>query len=146
MSLVAPCGKETLCINEMSDLNQAKNLLSVAQRDLTALAGMLDTSVFADEIFGFHIQQAVEKLFKAWLAALGTVYPLTHNLDLLLLLLEDLGCDVSDYRELADFSPFAVKLRYVNTGTEDAPVNREQALTQVQILYEQVKTVTHSSD
>jgi HEPN domain-containing protein len=34
-----------------------------------------DVEVFADEIFGFHVQQAAEKLFKAWIALLGEEYP-----------------------------------------------------------------------
>ena len=49
----------------MKDLEQAQILLTVAQRDLSAFAGMGDVAVFADEIFGFLVQQAAEKLFKA---------------------------------------------------------------------------------
>lgn len=49
----------------MKDLEQAQILLTAAQRDLSALAGMGDVAVFADEIFGFLVQQAAEKLFKA---------------------------------------------------------------------------------
>jgi HEPN domain-containing protein len=30
---------------------------------------MADSPLFADEIFGFHTQQAVEKALKAWLSA-----------------------------------------------------------------------------
>jgi HEPN domain-containing protein len=51
----------------MSNLDQAKVLLQAAHRDLKALGGMFDVEIFADEIFGFHIQQATEKLLKAWL-------------------------------------------------------------------------------
>ena len=36
---------------------------------------MDDADVFADQVFGFHAQQAAEKLLKAWLALLGEVYP-----------------------------------------------------------------------
>ena len=36
---------------------------------------MRDVDIFADEIFGFHAQQAAEKLLKAWLALLGEVTP-----------------------------------------------------------------------
>ena len=68
----------------MSDLKQASVLVGAARRDLSALSGMDDSHVFADEVFGFHTQQAAEKLLKAWLALLGEVYPLTHNLRLLL--------------------------------------------------------------
>ena len=68
----------------MSDLKAARVLVEAAERDIAALRGMGDASVFADEIFGFHTQQATEKLFKAWLALLGDTYPLTHNLEQLL--------------------------------------------------------------
>jgi hypothetical protein len=40
----------------MSDLEEATTLLRAAHRDLQALAGMMDCEVFADEIFGFHVQ------------------------------------------------------------------------------------------
>jgi hypothetical protein len=36
-------------------------MLRMAYKDLNALTGMLDKSLFAYEIFGFHVQQAVEK-------------------------------------------------------------------------------------
>ena len=68
----------------MSDLKQARVLLEAAERDASALGGMGDAAVFADEIFGFHVQQAAEKLVKAWLASLGEIYPLSHDLAALL--------------------------------------------------------------
>lgn len=49
----------------MSDLEQARELVGAAERGISALRGMGDAAVFADEIFGFHVQQAAEKLFKA---------------------------------------------------------------------------------
>ena len=42
----------------MLDLDAAGELLTAADRDLSALRGMEDTTVFADEIAGFHAQQA----------------------------------------------------------------------------------------
>ena len=68
----------------MSDPKQARVLLEAAEKDVSALRGMGDAAVFADEIFGFHVQQAAEKLFKAWLALLGEAYPMTHDLTELL--------------------------------------------------------------
>ena len=68
----------------MSDLKQARVLLEAAERDTSALRGMGDAAVFADEIFGFHVQQAAERLVKAWLASLGEIYPLSHDLAALL--------------------------------------------------------------
>ena len=56
---------------------------------------MRQSDQISDEVFGFHIQQAAEKSLKAWLALLGEVYPLTHNLELFLDRLDDRGvcCD-----------------------------------------------------
>ena len=45
----------------MSDHEHARLMLRMAEKDHTALQGMLDTQIFADEIFGFHAQQAAEK-------------------------------------------------------------------------------------
>ncbi len=77
----------------MSDLKHARELLVLAERDLTALRVLMDTPV-ADETIGFHGQQAVEKLFKAWLALLGSNYPTTHDLDLLLEKLQSCGAKI----------------------------------------------------
>ena len=53
----------------MNDLEQAQELTRAAEKDISALRGMGDAATFADEIFGFHVQQAAGKLFKARLAS-----------------------------------------------------------------------------
>lgn len=46
----------------MRDIKQARAMLRMAHRDFTALMGMArDTAAFADEIFGFHAQQALRR-------------------------------------------------------------------------------------
>lgn len=75
----------------MNDIEQAQSLLRMAQMDLNALMGMGNNALFADEIFGFHAQQAIEKALKAWLSARGVEFPLTHELTRLLNLLEKQG-------------------------------------------------------
>ncbi len=40
----------------MSDLKQARVLLEAAALDVSALRGMGDAVVFADAVFGFHVQ------------------------------------------------------------------------------------------
>ncbi len=40
----------------MLDLDAAGELLAATDRDLSALRGMEDTTVFAEEIAGFHAQ------------------------------------------------------------------------------------------
>jgi HEPN domain-containing protein len=49
----------------MNGVEHAREMLTLAQRDFKALQVMLDVETFADEIFGFHAQQAVEKALKA---------------------------------------------------------------------------------
>jgi len=44
----------------MKDLEQARTLLEMAEKDARALSGMMDADVFSPEVFGFHVQQAVE--------------------------------------------------------------------------------------
>ena len=86
----------------MSDLKQAHVLLMSAERDISALRGMADAAVFADEIFGFHAQQAAEKLLKAWLALLGETYPTTHDLARLLAMLRARDVEATRFNELKE--------------------------------------------
>ena len=96
----------------MNDIDHARDLLKLARADLKALAGMGDPETFIDAIFGFHAQQAIEKGLKAWLAALGAAYPKTHDLNLLLTLLEEQNQAVEELWDLLEFNPYAVQLRY----------------------------------
>ena len=61
----------------MSVPDAAVTMQTMAGKDLAALRGMLDSTLFADEIFVFHAQQAVEKSLKAWIA-LGRRYVWFH--------------------------------------------------------------------
>ncbi len=96
----------------MRDLRHARSILDMALKDFKALAGMMDREVFADEIFGFHVQQSVEKAPKAWLACLGIQYHLTHDLSVLLTSLTNAGEEVEHYWDLVEFNAFAVQFRY----------------------------------
>ncbi len=48
----------------MKDVEQARRFLGIAERDYRAVRGMEDPETFSAEIFGFHVQQAVEKALK----------------------------------------------------------------------------------
>ncbi len=99
---------------------------------------MLDKSVFADEIFGLHTQQAAEKLLKAWLALIGEVYPLTHNLELLLDILHERGTDTQQYRSLVEYTPYAGRIRYGIGEPSDGQLDRVAALERIETLREHV--------
>lgn len=120
----------------MSDLDHARQMLSIARRDLKALGGMLDADIFAYEIFGFHAQQTAEKALKAWISALGGKYGFTHDIGLLLDSLKILGVDCSDFYDLHDLNIFAVHFRYDDVGDDCGFPEREEVLDKVAgILY-----------
>ena len=96
----------------MKETDLAGNLLSSAEKDLKAIRNMTDPDLFADEVFGFHAQQAIEKTLKAWIALLGGEYPFIHDLDALLNALKKLGADVDALRGLVELNAFAVQFRY----------------------------------
>ena len=129
----------------MSDLEEARRLLRIAERELRALRGMSDALVFCDELFGFVAQQASEKALKAWLCAPGEEYPLTHDLARLLAQLQRSGQEVEAYWDLLEYSPFAVEFRYDEAAAEESPLDRELAATRVKDLTERVNRALASA-
>lgn len=123
----------------MSDPKQARTLLEAAERDVSALRGMGNTVVFADEIFGFHVQQAAEKLFKTWLALSGVTYPAIHDLRRLLEMLEAHQQDAARFDALIEYAPYAVQLRYGARDAQAEALDRCSALAQVETLLETVR-------
>jgi len=124
----------------MKDPEQARNLLAVAERDYRALCGMEDSAVFSDEIFGFHVQQAVEKALKAWLSYLGVSYPKTHDLDELGALLEKAGQSIPPFAcGLLEFTDFAVTFRYDAFPDMEADIDRHGSIDQIAQLLQHVR-------
>ena len=120
----------------MSDIECARMLLRAAERDLLALRSM--SAAAPEEAFGFHVQQAAEKALKAWLAAFGETFPLTHNLATLLTLLSALGAAVARYETLADYTPYAVEFRYAGVEPEAEAIDRSGAMALVHGLLSDV--------
>jgi HEPN domain-containing protein len=88
-------------------------LLDKARQDEYVLERLVGLADSPDEVLGFHLQQAAEKLLKAALARLGVAYRRTHNLTELMVLLEDAGCPLpDDLAELQDLTPYATDWRY----------------------------------
>lgn len=66
-----------------------------------------------DAVFEFHAQQAIEKLLKALIAAHGSAFPFTHDLQLLVDQLVSLGETLPEFEiPLPMFSRFGVIVRY----------------------------------
>ena len=90
----------------------ARALLVIAHRDLQAAQGMTDPAAFHEAVWGFQLQQAVEKALKAWLYWLGQSPAFTHDLVALLKLLQRCEVDIDPYRSLGRLTDFAVQWRY----------------------------------
>ena len=97
----------------MTHRDLAEKLLKKAEQDLTALEKLKTDSEVAQEILGFHAQQAAEKLLKTVLAFHQVKYPFVHRLAELIDCIHDhqinLPDELEDVREL---TPFAVEFRY----------------------------------
>lgn len=129
-------GREHL---QARELLLARELLHAAELDLSALRGMENADVFADEIYGFHVQQAVEKSFKAWLALLGEKYPTTHDLERLLEPLKARDLEAAGFEDLAEFTRFAVRYRYTQIQPLVEPLDRGAILPRVEALQQRVR-------
>jgi HEPN domain-containing protein len=131
----------------MSGVEHAREMLVLAQRDLKALQGMLDADIFADEIFGFHAQQAVEKALKAWLTLVGVEYPRTHDLEELLELLEEHAKPILEaFYDLVDLTDFAVQFRYRIFEDAEGRLNRGAMIRQVNDLVVHVERLVREAE
>ncbi|MBX7257208.1 MAG: HEPN domain-containing protein [Candidatus Hydrogenedentes bacterium] len=125
----------------MSVNDDARLMYLKAQSDLRAIHGMSDSSVFSDDIFGFHAQQAVEKLPKAWLWSLDVEPPYIHGLGELVKLLEHSGASLPEQlQSLEHLTDFAVHFRY---SADMAPLDesREDIASKVEELSEHIRTI-----
>ncbi|OHB32289.1 MAG: hypothetical protein A2X84_05905 [Desulfuromonadaceae bacterium GWC2_58_13] len=113
---------------------QALLLMKKAGDDEALLIEIVDSMHVSDEIFGFHCQQAVEKLLKSLLSEFGGDFPRTHNLRLLMDLLADAGLTLP--QTLADIdllTPYGTLFRYEDFSS-DVELDRRCLLSMVQTL------------
>ena len=120
----------------MANIEVARLLLAKARQDEFVLEQFVDNPGAADETFGFHAQQAAEKLLKAVLSARGVVPPRTHRLGDLLDLAENHGLTVlEEFDDLHRLTPFAVEYRYEFFAEEvEKPLERRVICEQVRRL------------
>ena len=132
----------------MRDIKQARAMLRMAHKDFAALMGMAqDVAAFADEIFGFHTQQAAEKGLKAWICLHGIEYPFTHQLARLLTILVNSGEDMEAFWALDQYSVFSVQARYEEGDVAlDEPLNRDAAIAEVRALLDRVALAMPTDD
>lgn len=120
----------------MGSLEAARLLCEKARQDLFVLEQFVDNPAAADETFGFHAQQAAEKLLKAALVSRGVIYPRIHRLGDLLDLARERGLAVpEEFESLHRLTPFAVEYRYEYFAEEaEQPLDRLAVLEEVRRL------------
>lgn len=91
----------------------ALTLIHKATQDELILTKLLKDPDVADEVLGFHLQQAVEKRLKAVLALNGVPFRRTHNIAYLTTLLQQNDVDLPVCREEIEMlTPWAGDARY----------------------------------
>jgi HEPN domain-containing protein len=109
----------------MTRSDQAQLLQRKAAQDLAVLDRLLDDAAIDDETLGYHAQQAAEKLIKALLALHGHDYPRSHNIGLLLDLLESHGISMpGNFEDVQALTPFGTVYRYDHLPMDDTPDRR----------------------
>jgi HEPN domain-containing protein len=107
-------------------------LLQKAAHDLVVCERGVDDSAIADEVFGFHAQQAVEKALKAVLTSRGIEYRRTHDVRELLDALADNGVTVPEqFAGVDEWTPYGVQYRYESFDEGDMPVPQRRRSCEV---------------
>ena len=123
--------------------SEAHAMLRVARRDLKA-ARLLAVEEAEEASWGFQMQQAIEKAFKAWILSCGLRVPFTHDIADLLQLLSEQGVEIAPYLLFSQFTLFAVQYRY-DDEPENLDLNRQEWLAVVQALLDDVEQLVGKS-
>lgn len=130
----------------MKNFEYAQQMYVMAQKDYRALQGMLDSEQFDDEIFGFHAQQALEKGLKALLIKKGLDFERTHDLRLLLKMVETSGEKLpKTFWDIIELNSFSVQYRYEPFYTlASETINRRMLLKKVEQVMKYIgKQINH---
>jgi len=123
----------------MKSREQALLLYRKAADDMALLVEVITSAQVSDEIFGFHCQQAAEKLLKALLSASAVDFPRSHNLRLLMDMLADSGNSLpGDLADLDLLTPYGTLFRYESLSV-DAVLDRQRFLKMIRVLYQLVE-------
>lgn len=98
----------------------ARLMLQKTRQDLALVQTVAESPEVADEIVGFHAQQAIEKSLEAALTRLGIEYRYTHDLSVLHAQAEDAGIHPpGSLDDVEQFTDFAVQFRYALFQAQD---------------------------
>ena len=114
-------------------------------RELITLEGLIEGNL-PQESIGFHAQQAVENILKAWISAVGLEYKNTHDLEELLGIIRSAPDELTTPAgvELRWLTEYAVKYRYEGAVLEmdDPQVLFRMIDDAVGTIYERIKALT----
>lgn len=123
----------------------AELFLRKADQDMVIVEKGVSDPEIADEIVGFHAQQAAEKILKAVLAHGRIEFPFTHRLADLLDLLNQHGIEVPEaFEDVRFLTPFAVELRYGLWEDDDEPFDLERMSALLKGLRKWAQGIVHS--
>lgn len=129
----------------MRNRKLAEKLLRKADQDMIVLEKWCSDTEIADEILGFHAQQAAEKMFKAVLAYHGIEFPFIHRLTDLIDLTKEHGIIVPERLEDVRFlTPFAVEFRYDLYEEDDDIIDFERVVALLKELRSWANTIIYS--
>ena len=112
----------------MTPCELARLFIRKGIQDEDAAITLFENKDIADEIVGFHCQQAAEKYIKAVLVCRKIEFRKTHDLEELLQLIEDNEIEKPEKSEdLGELEPFAVAFRY-DLLDESSLFDRKKAL------------------
>jgi HEPN domain-containing protein len=94
-------------------LEEARDWLTRAQRDLLGSGRALSVEPILADLAVFHAQQAMEKALKAFLAAHDRPFPKTHNLERLVGLCQRIDSTFVGFMDTAHtLNPYVTQFRY----------------------------------
>ena len=106
----------------------ARLLYEKACRDALVFRKLVDDFEISDETLGFHVEQAFEKALKALLTTRRIRFRHTHDIRELLDLLNDNGIELpGEFRNLDEWTPYAVEYRYEDTDVGETSFDRNEA-------------------
>lgn len=110
--------------------------LRKAQEDEEVVFRVPDEILSADSVFGFHAQQAAEKMLKAILTDRGVEFRRTHQIRELLERLAQDGVELpQDLVDIDELTPFAVEYRYDDVPVvEEPPLERDRIRSKIASL------------
>ena len=123
------------------ELDISKQWLAKAKSDLLNADNNLKAEEIPFDTVCFHCQQAAEKLLKAYLVAKGEIYPISHDLLLILEKILSFDAEAEALRDdLAILMPYAVEIRYPDDWFMPSEQDTKEAREAVNHVLKWLKT------